>query len=102
MLKLLQTTLGRLRIIAFIEGMSFLILLFVAMPLKYIWEQPMAVRQVGTVHGLLFVIYVLLVVLCRIEYNWSARKTGLLLLISIIPFGNFYADRHYLQSEQQG
>jgi integral membrane protein len=99
MLNLFQTTLGRLRVIAFAEGISFLILLFIAMPLKYIWGQPMAVRQVGSAHGLLFVLYILLVVMCRIEYNWSARKTWILLLISVIPFGNFYADKHYLRGE---
>ena len=57
MLQLIQTTLGRLRVVAFAEGVSFLILLFVAMPTKYIWGQPTAVRQFGSVHGLLFVLY---------------------------------------------
>ena len=96
---LLKTPLGRLRIIAFAEGMSFLILLFIAMPLKYIWQQPQAVRQFGSMHGLLFVLYILLVVLCSIEYRWKFWKVGILLLISVIPFGNFYADKHYLRAE---
>lgn len=92
-----QTTLGRLRVVAFAEGVSFLILLFVAMPLKYVWGQPMAVRQFGSVHGLLFILYVLLVVMCHAEYSWPRRKSLLLLLISLVPFGNFYADKHYLR-----
>lgn len=99
MLSLFKTPLGRLRIIAFAEGMSFLILLFIAMPLKYIWQQPVAVSLVGSLHGLLFVLYVLLLVMCSIEYRWKWFKTGLLFLASIIPFGTFYADKHYLREE---
>jgi integral membrane protein len=101
MFELLSTTLGKLRIIAFIEGVSFLILLFIAMPLKHIWGHPLAVRQVGSVHGLLFVLYVMYVVLCRIEYAWPARKAWLLVLISVIPFGNFYADKYYLRDDNK-
>jgi integral membrane protein len=101
MFDLIKTSLGRLRIIAFTEGVSYLILLFVAMPLKYFWGQPTAVKSFGSVHGLLFVLYILYVVLCKIEYRWTLKKILLLLVISIIPFGNFYADKHYLQSENQ-
>ena len=102
MLKFITTTLGRLRLIAFIEGVSFLVLLFVAMPLKYFFEQPQAVRSVGTIHGLLFVGYVLMVFMTKIEYRWDWAKTRLLLLISLIPFGNFYADRKWLAVEDMG
>jgi integral membrane protein len=101
MLDLIKTSLGRLRIIAFTEGVSYLILLFVAMPLKYIWGQPAAVKNFGSIHGLLFVLYILYVFLCKIEYRWTLKKTLVLLGISIIPFGNFYADKHYLQSKNQ-
>ncbi|MFN0037546.1 MAG: DUF3817 domain-containing protein [Saprospiraceae bacterium] len=97
----MTTTLGRLRLVAFVEGVSYLILLFVAMPLKYFFEQPQAVRSVGMVHGLLFVAYVLLVFLTKIEHRWGVAKTWLLLLISLLPFGNFYADRKWLAPENQ-
>jgi len=101
MQKFFSTTLGRLRLIAFIEGVSFLILLFVAMPLKYFFEQPQAVRTVGSIHGGLFVAYVILVFLTMRELKWNWAKTGLLILISFIPFGNFYADQKWLAPENQ-
>lgn len=99
MFDLLKTTLGRFRIIAFMEGISYLILLFIAVPLKYMWGQPAAVRTFGSVHGFLFVLYILYVFLCKIEYRWSVMKMLILLAISIIPFGNFYADRKFLQHD---
>ncbi len=98
MLSFITTALGRLRVVAFAEGMSFLILLFIAMPLKYIWGQPLAVRQFGTIHGALFVLYVLLVLVCKIEYRWNMGKTLILLVLSVIPFGTFYADKRYLRA----
>ncbi len=99
MLDFIKTSLGRLRIIAFAEGISYLILLFIAMPLKHFWGQPNAVKNFGLVHGLLFVLYILYVFLCKIEYRWTLKRALVLLAISIIPFGNFYADRNYLQSK---
>jgi integral membrane protein len=101
MLKFVTTTIGRLRLIAFIEGLSYLTLLFIAMPLKYFFEQPQAVRTVGSIHGLLFVAYVLYVFLTKIEHRWDGAKTRLLLLVSLIPFGNFYADKRWLAPESR-
>jgi integral membrane protein len=99
MLQLLRTTLGKFRIIAFTEGVSYLILLFIAMPLKYVWGQPMAVRTFGSIHGLFFILYVIYAFLCKTEYRWPNLKLLILLGISFIPFGNFYADKRYLQDE---
>ena len=101
MSKFLTTTLGRLRLIAFVEGVSFLILLFVAMPLKYFFGFPEAVRAVGSIHGVLFVGYIYMVFLTKAEHDWDWAKTRLLLLISLIPFGNFYADQKWLATENQ-
>jgi integral membrane protein len=92
MFDLVKTQLGRLRIIGFAEGLSFLILLGIAMPLKYFFGLPETVRVVGMAHGLLFVLYVLLVIQVKIEYGWSLRKMLLALLASVIPFGTFWAD----------
>lgn len=92
MIDLLKDTLGRLRIIGFLEGISFLVLLFIAMPLKYMAGQPMAVKITGMAHGLLFVLYILYVLMAKIEYRWSFKKAGLALVASLVPFGTFWAD----------
>jgi integral membrane protein len=98
MLSLLTSTLGRLRIVGFLEGISFLVLLFVAMPLKYFYAQPQAVRSVGSIHGLLFVLFIVLLVSCVTEHGWPTRKALTLVLLSMLPFGNFYADWRYLRT----
>ena len=66
--------------IANLEGISFLILLLVAMPLKYIWQQPWLTQQVGMAHGVLFVGYIVAVFIVQKELAWSYRQT----LIAII------------------
>jgi integral membrane protein len=101
MIDLLKTDLGRFRIIGFTEGVSYIILLFIAMPLKYMWGQSAPVRTFGSVHGFLFVFYILFLVICTVKYSWSLKKTFLLFVVSIIPFGNFYADKRYLQENNQ-
>lgn len=89
---LLSTQLGRLRILAFVEGVSFLILLFVTMPLKYAFDTPGPNKVFGMIHGLLFVLYVLAVIQAKIEQDWSLKKMVLALVTSIIPFGTFWAE----------
>ena len=89
----ITTSLGRLRLLALAEGVSFLLLLFVTMPLKYAADYPEPNRVVGLVHGLLFVLYVLAVIQSKIEHDWTFKKTGLALLASIVPFGTFWAER---------
>ncbi len=100
MISLLKTTIGRFRAVAFVEGISYLILLFVAVPLKYVWGQPLAVRAFGSIHGFLFILYIWYVFICKVTYNWGIAKTLILLAISVIPFGNFYADGKYLKNEK--
>ncbi|WP_400192219.1 DUF3817 domain-containing protein [Hymenobacter sp. B81] len=90
---LLSSSLGRLRVVGFLEGLSFLVLLGIAMPLKYVLGMPEAVRAVGMAHGLLFVLYVLLVIMVTIEFSWSLRKAALAFLASLVPFGTFWADK---------
>lgn len=79
--------------VAVYEGISYLVLLFIAMPLKYWADYPLAVRWVGSVHGALFVIYILLLLMCWKKHEWSFKRVCLFSLASIIPFATFWVDR---------
>ncbi|PIZ06237.1 MAG: hypothetical protein COY57_03080 [Flavobacteriales bacterium CG_4_10_14_0_8_um_filter_32_5] len=81
-----------LRIIAFLEGISYLVLLCIAMPLKYFYNQPQAVKTVGMAHGVLFVLYVVLLLFVHVELKWKLTTTFWAFIASLIPFGTFYAD----------
>ncbi|NVO32939.1 MULTISPECIES: DUF3817 domain-containing protein [Hymenobacter] len=94
------SSLGRLRLVGLLEGLSFLLLLGIAMPLKYFFGQPAAVRVVGMAHGALFVLYCVLVIGAAVQYSWSWRKTALALLASIIPLGTFWADAKLFREEE--
>lgn len=89
---MLKTSLGRLRLIAFMEGISFLLLLFIAMPLKYIAKMPEPNMFIGTAHGILFVLYVLFLIQVAIEYSWNWKQASFGFVASVVPFGTFYAD----------
>lgn len=89
---LFTSTKTRLRVVGFAEGLSYLLLLFIAVPLKRMGGHPEAVQILGPIHGLLFVLYVLIVIQAGTEYRWTLGKTGLALLASILPGGTFWAD----------
>ncbi|GJM27841.1 MAG: membrane protein [Cyclobacteriaceae bacterium] len=91
-MKLLRTQLGRFRIIAFLEGLSFIIILFVTMPLKYQFDMPKPNLVVGMVHGVLFMVYLYAAFRLKISENWDNKLTLKTLAASIIPFGTFYMD----------
>jgi integral membrane protein len=95
----LSTSLGRFRTISFIEGVSALLLFFVAMPIKYIGGIPEAVKYPGWVHGLLFVLYIFIMLETAISNRWSFKLIVLATLASIIPFGPFVFDRYFLKEE---
>ena len=86
---MLRNEIGRLRLVGILEGISFLLLLGVAMPLKYIWDFPLAVRMVGMAHGLLFLLYCLALLLAWLEAKWPLKRAALLFVASLIPFGPF-------------
>ncbi|MCO6461953.1 MAG: DUF3817 domain-containing protein [Saprospiraceae bacterium] len=81
-----------LRIVAWAEGISFLLILFVSMPLKYIWEKPELNQFTGYIHGVLFIVYVIVVWLAGDRLAWKGKTKALALAASIIPFGTFWAD----------
>lgn len=87
------TPLSQLRWIAFLEGISYLVLLFVAMPLKYAFGQPLGVRIVGALHGVLFVMFVVALVRAATTHGWSLLRSALAFVASLVPFGTFVLDR---------
>ena len=96
--QLLKTKTGRLRIIGFLEGISLLVLVFVAVPIKYIWHDPMLVKAMGPVHGALFLLFVFNALSVGVEQQWKFRETTYkVLLACIIPFGTFYIDHTLLR-----
>lgn len=88
-----MTELRQFRWVAFLEGLSFVLLLFVAMPLKYWAGLPLAVRIVGSIHGLLFVLFIAALFRAALERSWPAQRWGLALFSSLVPFGTFVFDR---------
>tara|TARA_R110000868_G_scaffold46976_4_gene154601 strand:- start:105 stop:401 length:297 start_codon:yes stop_codon:yes gene_type:complete len=86
------------RIVAFLEGISYILLLFIATPIKYLAGNPEYVKLLGMPHGLLFMGYIILAFMLKKDMNWNNKTFGLVLLAAIIPFGTFYIDRKYLKT----
>lgn len=101
-MNLLVTTLGRLRAIGFLEGISFIVLLGIAMPLKYFMGRPEAVRIVGMAHGVLFLLYLAAAAQAALEYRWPWKRTLMVVVASFIPFGPFYVDAKLLRHSERG
>lgn len=85
------------RLISFLEGVSYILLLFIAVPLKYGIGDDFLVKILGMPHGLLFMFYILLTFFLKGDYQWKWWQTTLILMASIIPFGTFYVDKKYLR-----
>ncbi len=77
------------RVIAFLEGVSYISLLGIAMPLKYVWDMPMAVRYVGWAHGVLFMLYVGIGLATAVQEKWPVLFSVWAFVASLIPFGTF-------------
>jgi len=82
-----------LRILGNVEGVSYLLLLFIAMPLKYAYDMPMAVKVTGMAHGVLFVAYCMVLALCMKKFSWKLGFGVYLFIATLIPFGTFVTDR---------
>jgi integral membrane protein len=90
---MLATAIGRLRLLGMIEGASFIVLLGIAMPLKYALDYPMAVRVVGLVHGILFVLFTVALFHVWQTRPWTTGRAALVFLAALLPFGPFVIDR---------
>jgi integral membrane protein len=93
-----KSTIGRFRLSGFIEGASLLVLLFIAMPLKYMAGVPEAVTIVGSLHGFFFVIYVLAIGYTTLKIRWHFKWAAGALAVAFIPFGNLVLDRYIKRS----
>jgi integral membrane protein len=85
------------RIIALLEGVSYILLMTVGLYFKYKLGDPSYVKILGMPHGILFVTYIVLSYLIKEKENWGNKDFGIVLLASILPFGTFYIDNKYLK-----
>ena len=98
---MLRTSVGRLRLIGILDGTSLLVLLFIAMPLKYMADQPLMVPYTGWAHGLLFVLFMLAAFMVYIERSWPFTKLLLAFLAAFFPFGTFLFDARLKKEDLQ-
>lgn len=97
-IRLETNTLKAFRIIAILEGISF-IAFFITMPLKYYMEMRLPNKIVGMTHGILFIIYLLVAYMVTEEQKWKLKSFGILFLASLLPFATFYLERKYLRAK---
>lgn len=91
---------SQLRWIGITEGWSFLLLLGIAMPLKYIYDFPLAVKYTGWAHGILFILYIIAVLRTAYAFNWKLQRTAVSLAASVLPFATFILDKRLKQEEE--
>ena len=84
------------KIISFLEGTSYLLLLFVGVPFKYLGDNPILVKGLGMPHGILFLAYIVMALLIRKQAKWDGMTTFIVLIASLLPFGTFYVNKRFL------
>ena len=85
------------RIISFLEGVSYLLLLFVAVPIKYFQGDASYVKILGMPHGVLFMLYIVFAIVLQKQMKWNLITLGIVMIASVLPFGTFYVDKKYLR-----
>src|SRR6187399_1066768 len=95
-----MNTLSIFRKVAVAEGISYILLVFIAMPLKYMLDMPLAVKYTGWAHGLLFVLYIGALLHAAFAYRWSIVKIALGFIASVLPFGTFVFDAKVVKQQQ--
>lgn len=98
----LRDPVGRVRALGMVEGVSFILLMGVAMPLKYWANMPLAVTYVGWAHGALFIAFLLVLFIAWAGGALSFGRSALAFIASVIPFGPFLIDRHLAKSTPAG
>ena len=89
---MLRSSVGRLRLISITEAISYLILLGIAMPLKYIWGEPGAVRVVGMIHGVLFCIFCAALLDAKLTQKWNLKPPFWIFMASLVPFAPIWVE----------
>ena len=84
------------RIVAFLEGVSYILLMTIGLYFKYQLNDDTYVKLLGMPHGILFVIYIVLAFLLRKKENWNFIEFAIILFASLVPLGTFYINRKYL------
>lgn len=82
---------------ALVESVSFLVLLGIAMPLKYLAGMPIAVKLVGWAHGALFILFCIALAHATLSQRWGVVRTGLIFIAGFVPFGPFLIDKSLLR-----
>ncbi|GAB3830084.1 DUF3817 domain-containing protein [Pontibacter rugosus] len=96
----MKTPISRLRTVGIYEGISYLLLLGVAMPLKYMFDMPLFVKYLGWAHGVLFVLYMVALLQVVLVHRWSLLKAAAGVIASLLPFGPFILDKKLLDKEE--
>ena len=86
------------RIVALLEGVSYILLLFIAVPFKYCGGDEYWVKLLGMPHGILFMAYIVLAYLLKDEEHWNKKEFFIVLAASVIPFCTFYLDKKFLRN----
>jgi len=89
-----------LRVIGITEGISFLVLLLIAMPMKYIYGNPLPVKYTGWAHGVLFMAYIFAVLRAAYALKWNLKRIALFMIASFLPLATFILDSN-LKKEQE-
>jgi integral membrane protein len=97
MIDLLKSKIGRLRIIGFLEGISLLVLIFIAVPMKHYFGNPSLTKLMGPIHGAIFLLFLFNTLSVGVEQNWKFKTTTWkVILACFVPFGTFYIDSKIL------
>ena len=97
----LKEPVARLRLVGKVEAVSYLLLLGVAMPLKSLAGQPLAVRIVGLAHGILFILLGILTLKMMTEHDWPLKKAAMVMVAALLPFGPFIIDRRLAEDAER-
>ena len=93
------TLIQTFRVLGWLEGGSFLLLMFVGMPVKYMLGNPAVVKMLGMPHGILFVVYVVLANIIAEELNWSVKVRIYAFIAAVLPFGTFVFEHYFLKKK---